>query len=498
MKKQTRKPKILPQNVKVHDDILKNHTSIPSDVIPYVQEMELRNSIFPSNNDMLAGVFSSLGGGGAELSQPWQTVNSNTAHLFTLDRPGLNYTYKTHGIMKKPIDVPVNDAFRGGIIVKSDQLSPEDIQMLYREMRIQGDIHQLKLALKWRRLFGGSGVIINVNERQDSDFDPESIQKGDALSFISADRWELTLGIINPNSMPVYPVNFEGTDEIPYNYYGIPFHKTRVLRMIGEEAPSMIRPQLQGWGMSSYESILRNLNMYVKDNQVLFKLLDEAKIDVLKLKNFNSAILAGLSQGKIDQRVQLAFYGKNYLNSLLLDSEDEYESKERSFSGFADIKNQIRIDMAAAIGMPMTKLFGLSASGFNSGEDDIEVYNGMVESEVREPGEDALHTMVPLRCRALFGFAPDDLYIGFHPLRVIGAVEEEAVKTSKQNRFFQISDHGFATPQETMEVLKEEELFVHDTAVLRGEEPLPPLGFGGDEEGDEPGDKKDKGKEKKK
>jgi hypothetical protein len=42
--------------------------------------------------------------------------------------------------------------------------------------------------------------------------------------------------------------------------------------------------------------------------------------------------------------------------------------------------------------------------------------------------------MVKLRCEQLFGHAPDDLKVGFKPLRVLGAVEEETVKTQKYTR----------------------------------------------------------------
>lgn len=462
---------------------------------PLFAPLNVKNN-FPTN-DPLSGVFDQLGSAGQQpLSQPWTTLESNSIYLFTMDRTGLTYTYKTHGIMKKPIDVPVNDAFRGGIIIKSEQLDGDDIKLLQQEIRKQGDIHQLKQALKWRRLFGGSGLIICVPGNFTDDFDPEDIVKGEPLQFIAADRWELLMSIINPLFQMIQPIQtgqfpnqanmsgeFQEDNRIPYNYYGLPINKARVLRIVGEDAPSLIRPQLQGWGLSAYESILRDLNAYIKNNQVIFKFLDEAKVDVLRLMGFNDSILAGLAKGQIHQRIQLAMYGKNYLNSLLLDSEDEFDTKEHTFAGLAEIIMQIRIGMAAAIGMPMTKLFGMSASGFNSGEDDIEVYNALVESEVREPAMDMLTHMIPMRCRQLFGFSPEDLTINFHPLRVIGAVEEEAVKTSKQNRTMQLFDRGLSDGQETMESLKEDELFIHETNVLDGAEPQPPNVPGQEEEG---------------
>jgi hypothetical protein len=59
--------------------------------------------------------------------------------------------------------------------------------------------------------------------------------------------------------------------------------------------------------------------------------------------------------------------------------------------------------------MPLTKLFGISAAGFNSGEDDIEVYNAMIESEIRGKLKYDLLRMVEIKCQKLFSMVPDDI-----------------------------------------------------------------------------------------
>jgi len=68
-----------------------------------------------------------------------------------------------------------------------------------------------------------------------------------------------------------------------------------------------------------------------------------------------------------------------------MDMKDDYEQKQITFTGLSDVLSQIRYGIAADVKMPMAKLFGMSASGFNSGEDDIENYNAMIESSVRRP-----------------------------------------------------------------------------------------------------------------
>ena len=135
--------------------------------------------------------------------------------------------------------------------------------------------------------------------------------------------------------------------------------------------------------------------------------------------------------------------------------------------------------MAAAARMPVTKLFGLSAAGFNSGEDDIENYNSLIESEVRGQATEILLEVLPIACRILFGFAPD-VDFEFKPLRILSTEQEETVKTNKFNRISALYSQGMYTPKEYYEKLKREGLEDMDTEVGNGtREPEPPMASAG-------------------
>jgi hypothetical protein len=92
--------------------------------------------------------------------------------------------------------------------------------------------------------------------------------------------------------------------------------------------------------------------------------------------------------------------------------------------------------------MPLTKVFGISSAGFNSGEDDIENYNAMVESEIRAKLKHPIMRMVQVRCQKMFGFVPDDLKIEFKPLRMLSAEQEENVKNSQFQRLIAAKTAG--------------------------------------------------------
>jgi phage-related protein (TIGR01555 family) len=434
----------------------------------FTQGVMVENS-FDNGDQMLSGVFDSQGNS-PFYPQPLSAPNTlyqslNYTPMITLNRVAVTQAYMTHGILQTAIDVPVLDGFRGGLIIKSEQLDDDDITELNNYLRESKTIHEIKDVFRWARLYGGAGLIINVPQDPINPLNWHYVDYPDIpLSFVAADRWELVLNVIQLDEV-----------EFPYNYYGQPMRKDRVMRVIGKEAPSFLRPRLQGWGMSEFERMIRDINQFVKGQNAMFQLMDEFKIDVFKLLGFNSTVLSDLARGKISKRIFWMNYLKNYHRALILDMEDEYVQKQLTMSGWGEVFQQIMIGMSAACRMPMSKLFGFTATkGLSANTDDLENYNAMIEAEIREPALDLLYPVVRMTCRHLFGFEPTDLDIGFVPLRVLGPVEEEEIRTSKQNRHFQNLSADMLTPQEYMEALKRDDVFTMETEVGEGlRDPLP-------------------------
>jgi hypothetical protein len=143
-----------------------------------------------------------------------------------------------------------------------------------------------------------------------------------------------------------------------------------------------------------------------------------------------------------------------------MDSEDSYDHKQLSFSGLAEAMQGIRMQVACDMRMPMLKIFGTPATGLNAGdEDSIEVYNSMVESEVRNKIKYPILRMLEIKSQKLFGFVPDDLSITFKPLRVLSAEQEENVKTQKYTRLIQAKQTGEITTLEFRDACNKGNLF---------------------------------------
>lgn len=367
---------------------------------------------------------------GAQVSQLDTLWYSNRWTMISNMRQLLSELYVEHGIIQTLVDQPVEDAFRSGFEIKSSQLDANDIEMIINYMEKHRVIEAMKSACKWARLFGGGGVLVITNQNPLAPLNIKAIGPTTPLKFKAVDMWELYYNQVNLDDQHVELDAEALRKELNkfYDYYGHKVHQSRVLTVEGKEAPSFIRPRLRGWGMSVLEKVVRNFNKYMKNDNVIFELLDEAKVDVYKIKGMNTSLLTKGGTEALTQRIQTANMLKNYLNALTMDVGDEYEQKQMSFSGLDSIAVQNRIGIAADLKMPMTKLFGLSASGFNSGEDDIENYNSMIESEVRAPSKYHVIEMVGIVCQHLFEFVPADLTITFNPLRILSAEEEEKVK----------------------------------------------------------------------
>ena len=422
--------------------------------------------IFPDIPAMPLGINPTLG------TAPIQSANpmfyNNRYYMITNMRTLLNEMYIEHGIIQTMIDQPIEDGFRGGFKIISSELSNDEIIELEKKIEETEAVEKLIEALKWNRLFGGAGLIINVaGEDPRDDFDIEAVGEGREIEFYSADRWELANNpyILTPTLTP----NGQRVKDVNFNYYGIEINPSRVLILRGKPAPSLKRLQLQGWGMSELERLVSPMNKFLKNQNVIYELLDEAKLDVYSIDNYAGSVASGQEEA-VKKRIMLTNYMKSYLNALILDSEDKFDQKQMSMTGVSEVLREARYDIASAMKMPVTKIFGMSSAGFNSGDDDIENYNSMIERDVRTPAKNIIKTIVRLLCKATFDYIPEDIDIEFESLRIMKETEEEALRTSKYNRFRDLYINGLITKGEFYDLLNQENVIQQELKIKGDDE----------------------------
>lgn len=431
----------------------------PEDMaLAFAQNEQLVNSL-SGLCDQLRSEAGFLGRGNGNTVSSTDTMFYNLRwYLVSNLRQLLSQIYVEHGIVQTLVDQPVDDAFRAGYELKTSQLDANDVEQLKIFDERFGVTRSLMQGRKWARLYGGGAVLIITNQDPKMPLSIDKITPDSPLEFRPVDMWELYFTQQNTSGdLTVGHALGENMGEY-YDYYGVQIHTSRVKRLVGKEAPAFIKPRLRGWGMSELERLVRSLNQYLKNQDVIFELLDEAKVDVYRIKGFTSSLLNSSGTQATAARIQMANQVKNFTNGLVMDVQDEYEQKQINFSGLNDMLLQIRQGIAADLKMPMTKLFGISSAGFNSGEDDIENYNSMLESEIRAKDRCNHIDLLQIACRKVFGTTVDDMMLEYNPLRILNAKEEEEVKDSQMARVTSAYQMGWASAQQAKESVNKDSL----------------------------------------
>lgn len=400
-----------------------------------LKDAKLQNSF----TGLVSGVMSQ-----SNLTSFNPALQNNIYAPLTINWTLLMYMYKTHGIIQTMIDMPVLDALRGGLELHSDHLDQEEIGELEDALEEDGVLNAIGDAFIWARLFGGGALIVNTESAYDEELTVDEIEEGGKVEFYDACRWELGADSRIPKS------GF-------YNFYEKRVHASRVMTIVGKRAPFILRAQLSDWGMSEIERVLEDFNSYIRGKNVIYEIMQEAKVDVYMLEGLKAQLASSTGTAITTSRVQQMNQLKNFSNALVMDKNDEYLQKQLSFAGLSDMMAENRIGIASALRMPLSKIFGISAAGFNSGEDDIENYNAMVESEVRQPMKPIVRKILQMKVRSLFG---DDLDINFKfkPLRILSAKDEEDIKRSKSERLLQMYDRMLMSSKEVGEAAQKDNL----------------------------------------
>lgn len=399
------------------------------------------------------GLASALGLNNPAEQMTRDIIYSNAVNnLLSLNFVPLTNTYKSNAFAKIAVDLPVADCFRdGGFKLDSATLNSEELKKL-QEIIEEQDIEIIKQCMRWGRLYGGGVIICNTNQKSDTPFNPETIYNK-PIEFLAADRWQCyplatSLYLAEEFMLQDNMMGEKGDNVI--------IDKSRLMTFTGEVQPYYIRNQLQGWGASIFEAIVPQLNQYLKANSVILELLDEAKIDILKIFNLASLLTSADGEKAVRRRAEIFAQQKSYKNMGVMDTNDDYVQKTMSFAGLNELLEKIFLLICSSLRIPYSKVFGRGANGFSSGEDDLENYNAMIMSELRVPSQQIIKWIAQIRCCQLFGRKVDDLTINWKPLRVLSDREKQEIETSKINSYIQLIEVGVMNKKQVAEKLNQE------------------------------------------
>lgn len=385
--------------------------------------------------------------------------SGNAYNLITWRWVALTNAYNKNSFLQTAVNQKVEDAFRNdGLIIDTKTLDTEELEQLRRVMEEEGDIDAIMDCIRWGRLYGGGCLIANTEQDPTLPLDEKQL-KGKKLKFIATNRWQCSPIGISPEVAPKFAFTDtlqEGAVSPDYTNYYQELDKSRVAIYTGVDAPYLTRNILQGWNTSIFEGILEPIQNLLGGFNVTLELLSEAKIDVFKIADLASVLMSPDGERQIQKRLSIATANKNYKASLAMDSNDDYQQKQISFSGIPQLLEQLMYIFCGYLRYPVSKLFGKGSSGFSSGDDDLENYNGTVDSEIRVPARKLITWVVQLRCQQLFGRKLPDFRPKWRPLRVMSEKDQAEINSRKLDDYLKLKEAQIMTGQMVAQKLTED------------------------------------------
>lgn len=407
--------------------------------------------------DAFQNVLARLGAGTPNLLEATDYPMTRLTQNFQL----LNSLYRSHWIIRKIIDTFPEDMVKNWITIKT-QMEPEDIERfnkLQRTTRIKRDILQ---SLKWARLYGGAGAVIIIEGHEDmldQPLDYDTIMPGSFKGLIPCDRWtgitpcsELVTDATSPDfGLPAY---YEWvTDE-----FSVRVHHSRILRFTGREMPPLEKYTEQQWGASEVEIVFDELKKRDNTSWNIAQLVFLANLRVLKMKDFGEQLATGNEQVQKDiyDTVQAQNWLMNNMGMYLLDSGDDFQTHQYTFSGLNEIYESFMLDIAGAAEMPVTKIFGRSPQGMNAtGDGDKDNYYNTVEQKQEAQLTPALDKLLPIMFMSEFGAVPDDLDYEHNPIETPSEDKVAEIVDKKAHTIIDAFNSGLISQKVGMKELRQ-------------------------------------------
>lgn len=374
----------------------------------------------------------------APLTNSIATNYNLRERLYTLQFYNLTYRYCTDGIFKTLIQQPIIDAFKDFKIVSDliDEEEKDKLLNLFFEKDLKSIIQDFFFI---DRLYGGA--ILYEDDKQE---------------YSVLNRWEITNTLNNDGITSDY---YNTTFDNDIYYLGEKLNKNNLIVLKGVKAPYFIEKMLNGWGLSVAEPLIEPSNLYQKTLNLIYELLDESKIDVYKVEGLKDSVLAGQDKSVVD-KIQLTNMLKNFQNAIVLDNNDNFEQKQlTNITAIVDIVKELKLDICSCMKIPAIILWGMSPSGFSSGEYDLLQYQDKIKQEIQPKLKKVLLKVLKRLANENFDMDVEDMDVEFENYTLETRESQENINDKLFQRANQLFQMKLLTKKEYFTYLKNNNIF---------------------------------------
>lgn len=363
--------------------------------------------------DKFANVLAGLGAANVKTQAGFYTIDYNQDFL---DKAYLGSTW-----FGKIVDIPADDATRAWRSWQAQKPQIEKLEATEKRLAVRPKVRQ---ALIWSRLYGGAAVIpIGLPGNPTTPLELDRVGAGSIKGLSVVAKHDINAsGFIRDPMSPWfgYPEKFT----IAGQTLQTELHPSRVIMVNGRKTGS-VSTQTEVWGTSIWTSLADAIMACDGGAAVIDALLQEAKIDVIRMPEMMSNVATEEYEQLLISRFRIAAQLKSVSNALVLDKEDEWEQKQISWAGLPDVMYMLLTILSGAADIPVTRLLGTSAKGLNAtGEGDLKNYYDAVKAKQELVIQPMLTPLDEILIRDALGTRPTEIWYDWDPLFQLSEKEE--------------------------------------------------------------------------
>jgi uncharacterized protein len=356
----------------------------------------------------------------------------------------LSALYNDEPIGRLICELPTFDALRKGFTITVEGDDGKTGAAAYDYLKRLNATHAFSSANELDRAFGGAGIWVGVDDGGEQS-EPVNVGRVKRILFLRVlDRRRLRPWVIDQDTrsetynqpvvwavMPeeVFSANAEAAKLLqPVTLV----HASRLIIFPGRNVSDDRRQANNGWGDSIFQACLNPLENDASAWATLAHLVTKASQGVLKVKDLAMVATSGDPEA-VKARFQLIRMGRSVVKDLVIDAEEDYQQTPPNFGNLPDVLYLCMYQVASAVQIPVTRLYGMSPGGLNStGESDARNWEDVVEALQTHRLEPRIRQLLDLVFLAqdgpTKGTAPKSYELMWEPLRQMTLKEQAEVR----------------------------------------------------------------------
>ncbi len=346
---------------------------------------------------------------------------SSTLEFEVMSKGDAEVLYAGEDTAEKIVDVLPEDMTRVGwnLAINEDQ---ERGTKVLEELEKLGYEDKIRMALKQARLYGGSAILLGVDDGMKPD-EPLDLARVKKLKWIQVlNRHDLNPARIDYKvSSPtfkkpiMYRLNaFASTTEDQNaenaNDEYIDIHASRLIIFDGATLPEQLYITNNYWHDSVLNKAKSTITGYATAYENIYSIIQDFIQGIFKIKNLTNYIANG-KDDLVTKRLQLVDAKRSMIKSIVVDADgEEFTRDVANLGGLPAVVDKLEKRLTQVGNMPHTKMMGEGAAGTlgGGGESELKEWYDYVDRKRKKDLKPKLITLTQV-ANVAHGGKPDDV-----------------------------------------------------------------------------------------